>query len=379
MTVFARRPALRWLAPLAAVALLTTAGSIVNSLTATARESLPPRSAAQLLVDVQQARLDGLSGTIVQTSDLGLPALPGVAGNSSSEFSSLVSGSHTMRVWYAGPQHVRLALLGQFGESDLVRNGTDLWAWSSKNNTVTHMTLPADAGNHPDAGTPSPGAAMTPQQAADKALKAIDPTTAVSTDSTAVVAGRTAYQLVLTPRDQNTLVGSVRIAIDGATHIPTRVQVFAKGASSPAFEVGFTSFDPSTPASSVFGFNPPPGATVTEHAAPTGSGPGSGDKGAGSAPTQGGQKAHVVGTGWSSVLVASVPGDTSGSSSGSSSQSGSLGTLSSTLKTLPRVSGSWGSGHLLEGTVFSAVLTDDGRLAIGAVPAATLYDALSAP
>ena len=54
-----------------------------------------------------------------------------------------MSGSHTMRVWYAGPEHVRLALLGQFGESDLIRNGTDLWAWSSKNNTATHVALPA--------------------------------------------------------------------------------------------------------------------------------------------------------------------------------------------------------------------------------------------
>jgi len=94
-----------------AVVLLTTAGSVVSALTATARQSLPPRSAAQLLVDVQKARLDGLSGTIVQTSDLGLPALPGVAGNNSSEFSSLVSGSHTLRVWYAGPQRARVALL----------------------------------------------------------------------------------------------------------------------------------------------------------------------------------------------------------------------------------------------------------------------------
>ena len=29
--------------------------------------------------------------------------------------------------------------------------------------------------------------------------------------------------------------------------------------------------------------------------------------------------------------------------------------------------------------MFSAVLTDDGRLAIGAVPPSALYDALSAP
>lgn len=381
MTLFARRPALRWLAPLAAVALLTTAGSVVSSLTATARESLPPRSAAQLLVDVQQARLDGLSGTIVQTSDLGLPALPGVAGNNSAEFSSLVSGSHTMRLWYAGPQHVRLALLGQFGESDLVRNGTDLWAWSSKDNTATHVALPSGSGSGPDtSATPAPGSALTPQQAADKTLKAIGPTTAVSTDSTAVVAGRTAYQLVLQPRDQSSLIGSVRIAIDGATHIPTRVQVFAKGASSPAFEVGFTSFDPSTPASSVFGFNPPPGATVTEHQAPSGSDPNHSQGAPGASQGPGGQQAHVVGTGWTSVLVASVPSSSSGSSSGSGSSApgGSLGSLSSTLKSLPTVSGSWGSGHLLQGTVFSAVLTNDGRLAVGAVPPAALYAALSA-
>ena len=130
--------------------------------------------------------------------------------------------------------------------------------------------MPAGAGTHQESGTPAPGDTLTPQQAADKALRAITPTTAVSTDPTATVAGRPAYQLLLEPRDTASLVGSVRIAIDGATHIPTRVQVFAKGASSPAFEVGFTSFDPSTPSASVFGFNPPPGAKVTEHCRPTG-------------------------------------------------------------------------------------------------------------
>ena len=42
---------------------------------------------------------------------------------------------------------------------------------------------------------------MTPQQAADAALSAIAPTTKVSTDGTAVVAGRNAYELVLQPKD----------------------------------------------------------------------------------------------------------------------------------------------------------------------------------
>jgi hypothetical protein len=40
------------------------------------------------------------------------------------------------------------------------------------------------------------------------------------------------------------------------------------------------------------------------------------------------------------------------------------------------VSGSWGSGRLLAGTAFTAVFTDDGRLAIGSVAPDLVYAAL---
>src|SRR5262245_49529318 len=135
----------RWIAPAAAAALLIGVGPAVTAITADAHGSLPPRTAAQLLADVHGARLQALSGTVVETSDLGLPSLPTVGGRGgdSASFSSLMSGSHTMRLWYAGPDKVRLALLGQLGESDLVRNGTDLWAWSSADNSATHWTVPA--------------------------------------------------------------------------------------------------------------------------------------------------------------------------------------------------------------------------------------------
>ena len=46
------------------------------------------------------------------------------------------------------------------------------------------------------------------------------------------------------------------------------------------------------------------------------------------------------------------------------------------LSQLTRVKGTWGSGRLLAGTAFSAVLTDDGRLAVGAVAPDLLYRAL---
>jgi outer membrane lipoprotein-sorting protein len=345
--------------PVLAAVLFSLAGSAVGLISATARGGLPHRTAAQLLVDVQTARVNGLSGTIVQNADLGLPALPGVGGSGSSDMSSMVAGSHTLRLWYADPNHVRLALLGSLGESDLVRNGTDLWSWSSKDKSATHHTVPlSDAPRSLASVSP-----ITPQEAADSALKALSPSTKVSTDGTAVVAGRSAYELLLRPRDRGSLVDSVRIAIDGKTRVPTRVQVFARGGGKPALEVGFTSFDPSDPPASVFRFNPPPGTKVTSS---RGAGPGVrlGRPGADLPMIR---DARTVGRGWTSVVVGALPdADAIGSSS--------TGRL---LETLPKVSGSWGSGHLLRGRLFSALLTDDGRVAAGAVAPEALYAALA--
>ncbi len=375
MTTFERRPRLRWLLPLLVALVLAGAGSTVGVLSAAARGGLPHRSAAQLLVDVQNARVAGLSGTVVQNANLGLPSLPGTGGSGSSDLTSLVSGSHTLRVWYAGPTHARLALLGSLGESDVIRNGTDLWTWSSSTRSATHRTLPAAS---KDAGPQSLASAspLTPQQAADAALKALTPSTKVHTDGTAQVAGRPAYELVLEPRDPGTLVGSVRIAIDGKTHVPTRVQVFARHGGKPAFEVGFTSFDPTTPDPSVFRFNPPPGTKVSQD--PT-TGHGSGQPSGQTGTPTAGQKPAVVGSGWTTVLVAHLPSGATSGSGGTAGSGGPAGTasLQSLLQALPRVSGSWGSGHLLRGTLFSAVLTDDGRVAVGAVSPDALYTALA--
>ena len=366
MSTFTRRPVLRWLIPAVAALVLAAGGSTVGLLTASARGGLPERSPAQLLVDVQKARLDGLSGTIVQNAHLGLPSLPGVGGAGSSDLTSLVSGSHTLRLWYAGPNKVRLALLGSLGESDLVRNGTDFWTWSSKDKSATHHKVPLTKQERP--GLLTDGTAITPQKAADAALSAISPTTKVSSDGTAVVAGRPAYELMLQPRDAGSLVDSVRIAIDGKTHVPTRVQVFARNSQDPSFEVGFTSFDPSTPSSTAFSFNPPPGTKVTEGFAPKSNEAPGAEKGLRRPADQASAaaKPRIVGTGWTSVVVARLPeGATSGD-----------GQVSRMLGVLPRVSGTWGSGHLLKGTLFSALLTDDGRVVVGAVAPEALYAAL---
>ncbi|HEY0868930.1 MAG TPA: hypothetical protein VGD55_00885, partial [Acidothermaceae bacterium] len=140
---------------------------------------------------------------------------------------TLVTGSNTMNVWYAGPQRQRFALLGQLSENDVIHNGTDLWSYDSSSRTVTHETVTGQASDRIGTSIASAAPSLDPQTAAEKALAAIDPTTTVVVDRTARVAGRAAYQLLLTPKDARSLIGSVRIAVDSATSVPLRVQIFA--------------------------------------------------------------------------------------------------------------------------------------------------------
>ena len=52
--------------------------------------------------------------------------------------------------------------------------------------------------------------------------------------------------------------------------------------------------------------------------------------------------------------------------------------LQGLLSSIPEVSGTWGKGRVIDGTLFSAVLTDDGRIAVGAVAPEALFAALKA-
>ena len=346
---------LRWGVPVVAAAAVVVASTGVFS--AQAGPSLPPKTAGQLLVDLQGAEVDGLSGTVVQDSNLGLPELPQTGsggGSGSATLTSLLTGSHTLRVWYAGEDKQRVALLGSLGETDVVRNGTDAWLWTSDSNSATHLKVPAGKAGAGEADLP---AGVTPQRAAEAALQALDPTTAVSTASTSTVAGRDAYELVLAPKDTKALVGQVRLAVDAKTSVPLRVQVYPRNSSNgPAFQVGFTSVSFDVPGDAQFTFNPPPGAKVTEGALPTGPTPSAADR------AKARQGTKTVGTGWTTVAV--LPGPTT-----------TDGALSTFVNQLQRVSGSWGSGRLMTSTLVSALLTDDGRLIVGMVPPESLYAA----
>lgn len=369
MSVFRSRPALRWLVPTAAAVAVIGSGAAAGTIVASAKPSLPDRSAAQLLVDIQTAKVDGFSGTVVENADLGLPAVSGLKGSGNADITSLVAGSNTAKVWYAGEDRVRFALLGTQGETDMIRNGSNVWLWKSAEKTASHFTIPAEAGRrHPESlGEVLP---KTPQEAADAALAAIDPTTVVSTTGAAKVAGRDAYELVLSPKDTASLIGQVRLAIDAEHHIPLRVDVYAKNATSPAVRVAFHQISFVVPDAEQFAFNAPPGTTVTETTADSAKAEAKAHAEQHQAQAAKGLSPKVIGTGWTSVVEVTMPKSTDDKAGDKGA--GQLPGLSGLLTD---VSGAWGKGKLFSGSLFSVLLTDDGRVLAGAVAPAKLYEA----
>jgi outer membrane lipoprotein-sorting protein len=376
------------------------AGSVIPA--AQAAPLLPSRTPAQLLAALAaKTSAPPLTGTVAETASLGLPALPS-AGNPPS-LPSLLAGSHTIRVWFSDPAHFRLAVPQSMTESDVIRNGSSAWLWDSSANTVTHIALSAGA---PVPRVPS--MPLTPQQAAGQVLAQVGPTTAVSVDSNVTVAGEAAYQLVLAPKSSRSLVGQVRIAIDARNNVPLRVQVFARGAQSPAIQVGFTSVSFVRPAAANFAFRPPAGAKVTQQSAGSGS-QASGRAARSTSMTNG---MTVIGQGWLAVAalpqssLSSLtgtggpggpdPGPLRGSSasaapgsggpagqpdgSGGPALGGGTGAIfGAVLQSARRVSGPWGSGRLLRTSLLSVLITSQGRILIGAVTPGVLYQAATQP
>jgi hypothetical protein len=384
----------RWAVPAGVVAVVA-AGSLVGPQLASARTELPSITAAQLLARLASAPERSFSGTVVQTTDLGLPQLPRTRAGGA-DLTALVSGSTTVRVWVDGPLRSRAALIGSLSETDVVRNGRDVWTWNSRQRTAQHLRLPASS-VRPDAArgdTDAPlSSAATPQQAARRALAAVDPSTKVGLARDTRVAGRAAYEMVLRPRASESLVGQVRIAVDARTSLPLRVQVIPRGQSKPAYQTGFTDVSFRTPAARVFTFRPPAGSKVTERTIPPAvlaghqaaqlraqeralagahgaAGLRSNDR---ALPSAAPDSQAVVGKGWTAVLVKH---DVSRAQVRQAIGGDQVATA--VLNGFEPVQGAYGSGRLLRTNLLSVLWLNDGRLLLGAVEPGVLERAASA-
>ncbi|TFC31109.1 DUF2092 domain-containing protein [Cryobacterium sp. TMT1-3] len=376
---------LRWL-PAVIVPAVVVAAVIAVPLQAGAAVDLPDKTPEQVLLLVNDSTVSTFSGTVAQSADLGLPSLDlgagmnevaptGTSTGTSTGSSTvalttaleLLSGSHDFRVYAGGENRFRVQVKDRMDERDVIHNGSDVWLYDSSSNAATHLRLPPDlsaAAAEKLAELPSqlPSDLSTPSQLAERVLTELEPSTTVSVGTDARVAGRSVYQLVLTPRTTDTLVASVSIAVDAETGLPLQVTVLAVGQSTPAFQVGFTAIDFAAPEAALFDFVPPAGATVTEQAVPNLSGTvGEGgvdhsydpSKAAGAVPI-------VTGTGWSSITE--VPAAAVAAELGDNPMIDQLTTA---------VDG----GRALKTSLLTVFLAGDGRVFAGAVPLARLQAA----
>lgn len=357
----------RYLIPVGAAVITAAAVFIPQAASGAQHPNLPRRTAAQLLASLEQSTPPQFSGTTVETARLGLPSLddanlPGGItpgdGSALSQITTLLAGSHTAQLAYGGPERQRVAIfLSDLSETDVVHNGDNVWTYSSDSNSVSHQVLTPhmDHKQAPDETSP-----VDPTKTAEQALAKINPSTAVSVDRTAEVAGRPAYQLVLTPRDGRTLIGSIRIALDSQTSLPLRVEIWSrKSASAPAFSVGFTSISMKAPSASTFDFSVPPSAHM--QSSPFGGTLGTAnDQKPGPANGQHTLFSRAIGKDWTSVFVEKQSAPSTSAVRGKPAAPSLTQTLDQLATTVP-------AGHLITTTLATILITDDNRILVGAV------------
>lgn len=288
----------RW-APALAVSTVIAVGTFAIPLQASAVD-LPDLTPKQVML-LMDKKITGFSGTIVKTSDLGLPALeissmmskdmvaemeekmpdgfeefiPSlIEQNAITQAVELISGTHKIRV-YASELGARIQVLDPMSQRDLIVNENEMWTYDAKNASATtakfedkisaadKTKLEAEAkASFQEYATKLQLDISNPEAVADYLMDMIGETTAVSVGKEHRIAGRSAYQLIAKPKAQNSLIESVYVSVDSETGMALDVKVYSIEQDAPAFQVGFESISFATPDASLFTFTPPVGTTV---------------------------------------------------------------------------------------------------------------------
>lgn len=382
-----RRRAARYIVPVTVVGVAAATIGLVPALADSGDPNLPKITAQQLLDKIAKSDVQQLSGTVKISTDLGLPDLGGLessmlsgatksgdgsSADPSAKLTELATGTHTLRVAADGPDRQKVSLLENAAEYSLIHNGKDVWGYDSKSNEVYHGTTEAGSAK-------SDETQATPKGLTDEALKSVDDTTSVTVDGTEHVAGRDAYKLLIKPRQSGTTVGAISVAVDAKTGLPLKFTLTPASGGAAVVDVGFTQLSLAKPAASTFDFKTPKGAKVTtedgatkaapDHSAPFGD-TGRTDKGLG----KGDDAPTVIGKGWNSIATFDTGGQgvPTGSSAGGGDLGGFLGSLGDQVK------GDFGKGTVFSTRLVNALVTDDGKVYVGAVTKSALVKAADA-
>lgn len=277
----------KW-APSAVVAALITGGIIAVPMSASAVD-LPERSVDEVMA-LMDLEFTAFSGTVVKTTDLGLPALEMsqmiseemvaemqesmpegfedfvpqlIEDNTLTEAIAFVAGTDTLRL-YVSKEGMRAQILDPMSQRDIVINSTEAWYYNARTQKAVNRVFDQEL-LAPDwdgvAGSLEVDLS-NPDALVAAFLEKAGPGTSITAGENVVVAGRAAYTLVVEPGSDASLIDYVEAQIDAETGLGLALRVFSTQQAEVALEVAFESISYATPDAALFSFSPPPGTSV---------------------------------------------------------------------------------------------------------------------
>ena len=263
---------------------------------------LPDLSPAQVMT-LMDGEITGFSGTVVKSTDLGLPPLelssmmdestieemkekmpegfedfvPNlIEQNALTQAVELISGSHTFRI-YASEVGMRVQVLDRMSQRDLIVNQDEFWFYDARNAIAMTGPIEFEVSDADKAAAEAELRTKLDAYAAELQLDLSNPdavaeylmaqageSTDISVGKDHLIAGRAAYQLIAKPQSENSLIDSIVLSVDAETGMALDVKVFSREQEEVAVHVGFESISFETPNASLFEFEAPAGTTLQE-------------------------------------------------------------------------------------------------------------------
>jgi outer membrane lipoprotein-sorting protein len=162
----------------------------------------------------------------------------------------------TGRLWASSDGRLRIELQSMNGDSQIVKDGGHFLIYDGPSNTAYQGDLPGKSAGQRHAGGSRPSLAEI-QKSITQARQHAGVSGAIPT----TVAGRSAYEVRVTPRNAG-LVSQARAAWDAVRGIPLKLAVYARGDGSPVLALTVTKISYGPVSASTFAISPPKGAKV---------------------------------------------------------------------------------------------------------------------
>jgi outer membrane lipoprotein-sorting protein len=255
---FLRRISTRRLLALAAAVAALAASTTAIAIAATGGgPTPPPKPLANAIHDALAAPpIEGVSARVHFTDNL--------IGESVLEGSDPLLGGATGRLWASPDGHLRLELQADVskssaGDFQVLLDEKSFTVYEPSTETVYRGSLP----QHNDSageGQDEPPSLARVQSGIEEAMTHATLSGATPSD----VAGRAAYMVRVSPKENGGLVGGAELAWDAANGTPLRAAVYARGESSPVLELEATEISFGPVPASTFEVTPPPGAKTVD-------------------------------------------------------------------------------------------------------------------